>query len=131
MPSSGSCGASTRGVIFNFGYLGTNKKQSADLDLSCHKYPIPDDTPLPFGHRKIMPGRATAPRSHLRIAFRVSGPVGGLGVGRHAAQPGLIFAQDADLEVRLPVRHGRSDLVDGAELEAEPAVVGRVAEQGD
>jgi hypothetical protein len=59
MPSSGSCGASTRGVIFNFGYLGTNKKQSADPDPSCHKYPIPDDTPLPFGHRKIMPRAAT------------------------------------------------------------------------
>src|SRR5690348_6100980 len=39
MPSSGSCGASTRGVIFNFGYLGTNKKRSADPDLSCRKYP--------------------------------------------------------------------------------------------
>src|SRR5437588_7390431 len=61
MPSSGSCGASTRGVIFNFGYLGTNKKQSADPDPSCHKYPIPDDTPLPFGHRKIMPDQGNAP----------------------------------------------------------------------
>jgi hypothetical protein len=45
-------------MIFNFGYLGTNKKQSADPDPSCHKYPIPDDTPLPFGHRKIMPDQA-------------------------------------------------------------------------
>jgi hypothetical protein len=61
MPSSGSCGASTRGVIFNFGYLGTNKKQSADPDPSCRKYPIPDDTPLPFGHRKIMPRAGQRP----------------------------------------------------------------------
>src|SRR5206468_7142081 len=58
-----------------------------------------------------------------------SGPVEGFGVGEHAAQPGLISAQDADLEVRLPFRFGRGDLVDGAELESEPAVVGRVAEQ--
>lgn len=58
MPSSGSCGEGTRGVIFNFGYLGTNKKRSTDPDISCHKYPIPDDTPLPFGHRKIMPDQA-------------------------------------------------------------------------
>ena len=64
MPSSGSCGASTRGVIFNFGYLGTNKKQSADPDPSCHKYPIPDDTPLPFGHRKIMPDQGNGPSDH-------------------------------------------------------------------
>src|SRR6266568_3957329 len=130
MPSSGSCGASTRGVIFNFGYLGTNKKQSTDPDPSCHKYPIPDDTPLPFGHRKIMPGQGNGPlRSHLRTALRVSGPVEGFGVAEHAAQPGLIFAQDADLEVRLPFRPGRGDLVGGAELESEPAVVPRVAEQ--
>jgi hypothetical protein len=33
------------------------QEQSADPDPSCHKYPIPDDTPLPFGHRKIMPGQ--------------------------------------------------------------------------
>ena len=62
MPSSGSCGASTRGKIFNFGYLGTNKKQSADPDPNCHKYPIPDDTPLPFEHRKIMPDQAAQVR---------------------------------------------------------------------
>ena len=37
----------------------------------------------------------------LRTALRVSGPVEGFGVGEHAAQPGLILAQDADLEVRL------------------------------
>src|ERR1700751_973572 len=61
MPSSGSCGASTRGVIFNFGYLGTNKKRSTDPDISCYKYPIPDDTPLPFGHRKIMPDQGNGP----------------------------------------------------------------------
>ena len=60
-----------------------------------------------------------------------SGPVEGFGVGEHAAQPGLVFAQDADLEVRLPFRPGRGDLVDGAELESEPAVVRRVAEQRD
>src|SRR6266487_804928 len=65
----------------------------------------------------------------LRIALRVSGPVEGFGVGEHAAQPGLISAQDADLEVRLSFRPGRRDLVDGAELEPEPAVVPRVAEQ--
>src|SRR6185312_3138858 len=94
MPSSGSCGASTRGVIFNFGYLGTNKEQSTDPDPSCHKYPIPDDTPLPFGHRKIMPGHGNGPSNHA------CGP-------------------------------GRGDLVDGAELESEPAVVPRVAQQGD
>jgi hypothetical protein len=41
----------------------------------------------------------------------------------------MVRAQDADLEVRLPVRLGRNDLVDGAELESEPAIVGRVAEQ--
>ena len=64
-------------------------------------------------------------------ALRVSGPVEGFGVGEHAAQPGLVSAQDADLEVRLPFRPGRGDLVDGAELESEPAVVPRVAEQGD
>jgi len=51
-------------VIFNFGYLGTNKKQSADPDPSCHKYPIPDDTPLPFGHRKIMPDQGNGPFDH-------------------------------------------------------------------
>jgi hypothetical protein len=45
-------------VIFNFGYLGTNKKRSTDPDISCCKYPIPGDTPLPFGHRKIMPDQA-------------------------------------------------------------------------
>jgi hypothetical protein len=54
MPSSGSCGQGTRGVIFNFGYLRTNKTQGANSDGSCYKHPIPDDTPLPFGHRKIM-----------------------------------------------------------------------------
>jgi hypothetical protein len=43
---------------------------------------------------------------------------------------GLVSAQDADLEVRLPFRLGRGDLVDAAELESEPAVVRRVAEQG-
>jgi hypothetical protein len=69
MPSSGSCGASTRGVIFNFGYLGTNKKQSADPDPSCHKYPIPDDTPLPFGHRKIMPGQGNGRSDHTAENF--------------------------------------------------------------
>jgi hypothetical protein len=37
---------------------------------------------------------------------RGSGPVEGLGVGEHAAQPGLVAAQDADLEVRLPLRLG-------------------------
>src|SRR4029077_18537894 len=58
-----------------------------------------------------------------------SGPVEGFGVGEWAAQPGMVRAQDADLEVRLPVRHRRGDLVDRAELEAEPAVVGRGAEQ--
>jgi hypothetical protein len=31
--------------------------------------------------------------------------------------------------VRLPFRPGRGDLVDAAELESEPAVVGRIAEQ--
>ena len=63
--------------------------------------------------------------------MRVSGPVEGFGVGEQAAEPGLICAQDADLEVRLPLRPGRGDLVDGAELEPEPAVVRRVAEQRD
>src|SRR2546429_7133599 len=47
----------------------------------------------------------------MRTALRFSGPVEGFGVGEHAAQPGLIFAQDADLEVRLPFRPGRRDLV--------------------
>src|SRR5256884_1966712 len=65
----------------------------------------------------------------MRTALRFSGSVEGFGVGEHAAQPGLIFAQDADLEVRLPFRPGRRDLVDSAELEPEPAVVPRVAEQ--
>src|SRR5258707_10611633 len=71
-------------------------------------------------------------RQHRNGVFGVngSGPVEGFGVGEHAAQPGLIPAQDADLEVRLPFRIGRGDLVDGAELEAEAAVVPRVAEQG-
>src|SRR6266511_6302427 len=58
-----------------------------------------------------------------------SGAVEGFGVGERAAQPGMVRAQDADLEVRLPLRLGRSDVVGGAELESEPAVVGRVAEQ--
>jgi hypothetical protein len=44
-------------------------------------------------------------------------------------QPGLISAQDADLEVRLPFRPGRRDLAGGAEHESEPAVVPRVAQQ--
>src|SRR5580693_10365583 len=74
MPSSGSCGASTRGVIFNFGYLGTNKKQSADPDPSCHKYPIPDDTPLPFGHRKIMPGQGNGPSDHTEPVAGIEAP---------------------------------------------------------
>src|SRR5712671_903993 len=69
-------------------------------------------------------------RTALRTALRVSGPVEGFGVGEHAAQPGLVPAQDADLEVRLPFRPGWRDLAGGAELEAEPAVVPRVAEQG-
>ncbi len=137
MPSSGSCGASTRGVIFNFGYLGTNKKQSPDPDTSCHKYPIPDDTPLPFGHRKIMPDQGYGPPIHQRRTSRgadrvtsavtgsgfsaadrvarVSGPVEWFGVGERAAQPGLVPGQDADLEVRLPFRLGRGDLAGGAE----------------
>ena len=55
MPSSGSCGQGTRGTIFNFGYLRTNKTQGANPDSSCYKPPIPDDTPLPFELRKIMP----------------------------------------------------------------------------
>jgi len=55
-------------VIFNFGYLGTNKKQSADPDPSCHKYPIPDDTPLPFGHRKIMPEAAPSAAPESAVA---------------------------------------------------------------
>ena len=54
MPSSGSCGQGTRGTIFNFRYLRTNKTQGANPDSSCYKHPIPDDTPWPFGHRKIM-----------------------------------------------------------------------------
>ena len=69
MPSSGSCGQGTRGVIFNFGYLGTNDQQSVDPDISCHKYPIPDDTPLPFGHRKITP-------DDWRRGADADGPVG-------------------------------------------------------
>ena len=56
-------------MIFNFGYLGTNKKQSADLDLSCHKYPILDDTPLPFGHRKIMPDQGNGSSDHTAENF--------------------------------------------------------------
>jgi hypothetical protein len=40
------------------------------------------------------------------------GPVEGVGVDEHAAQPGLISARDADLEVRLPFRPGRGDLTD-------------------
>src|SRR4029077_1501151 len=67
MPSSGSCGGSTRGVIFNFGYLGTNKKRSTDPDLSCCKYPIPDDTPLPFGHRKIGPDQQVRKRRRAAV----------------------------------------------------------------
>ena len=63
------------------------------------------------------------PNLALRSALRVSGPVEGFGVGEHAAEPGLIPAQDADLEVRLPFRLGRGDLVGGAEVESEPAVV--------
>src|SRR5690348_8405040 len=49
MPSSGSCGQGTRGVIFNFGYLGTNKTLIADSDRSCQKYPIPGDAPSRSG----------------------------------------------------------------------------------
>jgi hypothetical protein len=37
-------------MIFNFGYLRTNKKRSTDSDISYHKHPIPDDTPFPEGH---------------------------------------------------------------------------------
>ena len=78
MPSSGSCGQSTRGVIFNFGYLGTNKKRSTDPDISCYKYPIPDDTPLPFGHRKIMPdqgdGLDRIPATNITLAGKVTVP---------------------------------------------------------
>src|SRR5438034_541097 len=72
---------------------------------------------------------AGIPDVALRIALRVSGPVEGFGVGERAAQPGLVCAQDADLEVRLPFRPGRGDLVGGAELESEPSIVPRVAEQ--
>src|SRR5712691_8065637 len=62
---------------------------------------------------------------------RVSGPVEGFGVGERAAQPGLVAGQDSDLEVRLPLRPRRRDLVDGAGPESEPAVVGGIAEQRD
>lgn len=51
-----------------------------------------------------LPVRSRVPDVALRTALRVSGPVEGFGVGEHAAQPGLISAQDADLEVRLPFR---------------------------
>src|SRR5580704_6986155 len=59
---------------------------------------------------------------------RGSGAVKGFGVGEHAVQAGLVLGQDADLEVRLPFRPGRGDLVNGAELESEPLVISRVAE---
>ena len=53
----------------------------------------------------------------LGAAGRItSGPVEGFGVGEHAVQPVMVPAQDADLEMRLTLRPGRGDLVDGAEL---------------
>ena len=58
-----------------------------------------------------------------------SGAVEGFAVGERATQPGLVLVEDADLEVRLPFRPRRGDLVDGAELESEPVVIGRVAEE--
>ena len=58
------------------------------------------DTPGRHGmHPPGQPGRWPGiPDVALRTALRVSGPVEGFGVGEHAAQPGLISAQDADLE---------------------------------
>ena len=51
------------------------------------------------------PTRSLTSRAGSR--HRGLGPVEGFGVGEHAAQPGLIPAQDADLEVRPPFRLGR------------------------
>ena len=62
---------------------------------------------------------------------RGSGAVERFGIGEHAAHPGVVLGKNADLKVRPPLRPWRSDLVDGAELESEPSVVGRVAEQRD
>jgi hypothetical protein len=70
-------------VIFNFGYLGTNKKRSTDPDISRYKYPIPDDTPLPFGHRKIMPDQGNGPFDHAQPA---SGKCGGRRLRRVAKE---------------------------------------------
>src|SRR5712691_4974443 len=78
-----------------------------------------------------VPVRSSCMYSLLRWRSSGSGPVEGLGVGEGAAQPGLVAAQDADLEVRLPLGYGRLDLVISGKPEAETAVVGRVAEQGD
>src|SRR5947207_2044712 len=54
-----------------------------------------------------------------------------VGPGGHGYEANPVGGGGGDLEVRLPLRPGRGDLVGDAELESEPAVVGRVAEQGD
>jgi hypothetical protein len=61
-------------VIFNFGYLGTNKKQDSDPDISGYKYPIPDDAPIPFGHRKIMPDQVFGRIVLVPAVQRLAGP---------------------------------------------------------
>src|SRR4029077_15188290 len=71
-------------------------------------------------HERRRTGTLRAARHALAwpAALHGSGPVEGFGVGEHAAQPGLIFAQDADLEVRLPFRPGRGALGGGGGCES-------------
>jgi 3-oxoacyl-[acyl-carrier protein] reductase len=56
-------------------------------------------------------------------------PVEGPGVAERPAHRGPVGRQRPDLEVRLPARHGRGDLVVAARPEPEPPVVARVAQQ--
>ena len=38
--------------------------RSCSTYVNSPEYPIPDDTPLPFGHRKIMPDQGNGPSDH-------------------------------------------------------------------
>ena len=94
----------TRGLIFKFGYLGTNKTHGANPDVSRRKYPIPDDAPSPFGHRKILPGQSDASDMGFQCRFSVVPAAAYWGVPRHlAAFAGAIAAVVLALRDGMPL----------------------------